>query len=61
MARGALRFRQSGLTRAIKAALAAGLKVERAYVEVDGRIMLGFSKPVGDQPEPKPDSKEIVL
>ena len=43
MARGPLTFRQRDLTRAIKAALAAGLKVERAYVEVDGRIMLGFA------------------
>jgi hypothetical protein len=36
-------FRQRGLTRAIKAALAAGMVVERAWVEVDGRIMLAFA------------------
>lgn len=45
MARGPSTFRQRDLTRAIKAAIAAGMTVERAWVEVDGRIMLGFSNP----------------
>ena len=46
--RGPLTFRQKDLTRAIRAALAAGLVVERAWIEVDGRIVLGFAngKPV---------------
>jgi hypothetical protein len=62
MARGPLTFKQRDLTRAIRAALAAGLKVERAYIEVDGRIMLGFAKPNGKlDDEPIAEQKEIIL
>ncbi|MGH6865671.1 MAG: hypothetical protein ACREDO_05785 [Methyloceanibacter sp.] len=45
MSRGPLTFKQRDLTRAIKAALAAGLTVERAWIDVDGKIMLGFANP----------------
>ena len=48
---------QRDLTRAIKAAVAAGMVVERAWIEVDGRIMLGFKTDVpdqSDQNEPNP-------
>ena len=44
MARGPLSFKQRDLTRAIKAALAGGLVIERAWIGIDGRIMLGFAK-----------------
>ena len=47
MARGPLTFRQRDLTRAIKAALAVGLVIERAWIEIDGRIILGhFAAPL---------------
>jgi hypothetical protein len=58
MARGPLTFKQSDLTRAIRAALKAG--VERAWIDVDGRVVLGLvAKPIETEPEPEP--KEIVL
>lgn len=47
MARGPLRFRQSDLTRAIRAAIAAGVKVERVRIERDGKIVLDFAKDDG--------------
>lgn len=53
MARGPLTFKQRDLTRAIKAAVAAGLVVERAWIEVDGRIMLGFGKAIVTVIEPE--------
>ena len=55
MARGPLSFKQRDLTRAIKAALAGGLVIERAWIGIDGRIMLGFAKGGDNQnPAPKP-------
>ena len=57
MPRGHLTFKQRDLTRAIKAAQAAGVTVERAWIDVDGKIMLGLTKPV----EPEREPKEIVL
>lgn len=57
MARGPLTFKQRDLTRAIKGAISAGMVVERAWIEVDGRIMLGFKTDVpdqSDQNEPNP-------
>ena len=52
MSRGPLTFKQSDLTRDIKAALAAGLTVERAWVETDGKIVLGFKTEGGAVPTP---------
>jgi hypothetical protein len=51
MARGKLAFKQSDLTRAIRAALAAGLEIARIEIERDGRIVIvpGTSTPA--QPE----------
>lgn len=43
MARGPLTFKQRDLTRAIKGARAAGMTVERAWIERDGKIELGFA------------------
>jgi hypothetical protein len=42
MARGPCTFKQRDLMRAIRGAVAAGQIVERACVDVDGRITLGF-------------------
>jgi hypothetical protein len=46
MARGPCTFRQRDLTRAIRGAVAAGQIVERACVDADGRITLGFATKV---------------
>jgi hypothetical protein len=43
MARGPCSFKQRDLTRAIRGAVAAGQIVERALIDADGRIMLGFA------------------
>jgi hypothetical protein len=43
MARGPCTFRQKDLTRAIKAAQAAGVSLRRVWVEADGRIVLSIA------------------
>jgi hypothetical protein len=45
MARGNLKFRQTDLTRALKAARAAGLEVARIEMDTDGRPVLVIGKP----------------
>lgn len=45
MSQGTHRFRQSELTRAIKAAEAAGKEICGAEISTDGRILLVFGKP----------------
>ena len=60
MSCGPLTFKQSDLTRAIRAAIAAGLTVERAWVETDGKIVLGFRTEGGEPMAPTPQG-EIVL
>jgi hypothetical protein len=40
MARGSNKFRQREITRSIKAAKAAGEKVERVEIETDGKIVV---------------------
>lgn len=59
MARGPLTFKKTDLTRAIKGAEAAGKIVERAWIERDGKIMLGFAphEPIATRNA----SREIVL
>jgi hypothetical protein len=43
MARGPLTFRQRDVTRAIKAAQAAGVALTRVWIEADGKIVLGIA------------------
>jgi hypothetical protein len=43
MSRGAQTFKQGDLTKALKAAEKAGLKVQRAEVRKDGLIVLDFN------------------
>jgi hypothetical protein len=45
MSRSAQTFTQSNLTKAIKAAVKAGVKVQRAEVRADGSIVLDFNGP----------------
>jgi transcription antitermination factor NusA-like protein len=59
MARGPLSFKQSDLTRAIKGALAAGLRVRSVEIDKDGKIVVVTVKP--DEGKSASLSKEIVL
>jgi hypothetical protein len=44
MSRGAQTFKQGDVTKAIKGAERAGLKVQRAEIAADGRIVLDFTQ-----------------
>lgn len=45
MSRGARTFKQGDVTKALRAAEKAGLKVQRAEVRTDGSIVLDFNGP----------------
>jgi hypothetical protein len=45
MSRGAQTFKQGDVTKALKAAEKAGLRVQRAEVRTDGSIVLDFNAP----------------
>ena len=49
MARGRCTFRQTDAARAAKAAISAGLKVQRIEIDKDGRIIIvtGEDAPIG--------------
>jgi hypothetical protein len=44
MSRGAQTFKQGDVTKALKGAERAGLKVQRAEIAADGRIVLDFTQ-----------------
>jgi hypothetical protein len=50
MARGALSFRQQDVTRAARAARAAGLEVQRIEIDKTGKIVVVAGKPK-EQPD----------
>ncbi len=52
MSRGAQTFKQNDVTRALKAAEKAGLKVQRAEVRQDGSILLDFDRPAAVPGDP---------
>ena len=52
MARGASRFRQTDLVRAIKAAKAAGEEVSKIEVDAGGKLRIILGKPVEAQSGP---------
>jgi hypothetical protein len=45
MARGRCTFKQQDVTRALRAAAAAGMKVERYEIDKDGKIIVVTGKP----------------
>ena len=51
MARGALTFRQTDVTRAVKAVVAAGVEVARVEVDREGRIIV-VARPAGEPGNP---------
>jgi hypothetical protein len=48
MARGQCTFKQSDVTKAVKAVVAAGVAVARVEVDKDGRIVVVAGKPAPD-------------
>ena len=60
MARGRCTFKQQDATRAARAAIAAGLKVQRIEIETDGKIVVVIGKETDAEPKPA-GSEEIVL
>jgi hypothetical protein len=53
-----LTFKKCDLTRAIRAAVAAGMTFDRAWIECDGKIVLGFARARGTEPR---EMNEIIL
>jgi len=49
MSRGPQTFKQGDVTKAIKAAAKAGLRVSRVEIAKDGRIVVHIEKPETDQ------------
>ena len=49
MPRAPSNFRQTDITRAVKAVVAAGVEVARVEVDKDGKITVIAGKPCGDQ------------
>ncbi len=45
MARGACTFKQQDVTRALRAAVAAGIEVQRYEIDKDGKIVVVTGKP----------------
>jgi hypothetical protein len=60
--RGALTFRQSDVTRAVKAVVAAGVEVVRVEVDRQGRISVIAGKPSGQSGDEPPSNEwdEII-
>jgi hypothetical protein len=58
MSRGRHAFRQTDVTRAIKAAVAAGVEIGRVEVDKDGRIVV-IPKGACAAPEPNPWDRAI--
>jgi hypothetical protein len=58
MARGAQTFRQADITRAIKAAVRAGVPVARVEVSPEGRIIVIAGKPREEEQNPTTEANE---
>jgi hypothetical protein len=57
MSSGATTFKQGDVTKALKGAVKAGLKVQRAEVRTDGSILLDFDRPA-TAPQDDPNVNE---
>jgi hypothetical protein len=60
MSRAAATFRQHDITRALRAADAAGCEVRRVEINRDGKIVLVMVEPAEIEPK-SADSEKIVL
>jgi hypothetical protein len=62
MSRGPQSFKSGDVTRALKAAEKAGLKVQRAEVRKDGSILLDFDRPAKthDADETSADLRKLL-
>jgi len=60
MSRGPQTFKQGDVTRAIKAAEKAGLKVQRAELRRDGSILLDFNPPASALQDPNVNEWDSV-
>jgi CTP:molybdopterin cytidylyltransferase MocA len=58
MARGACTFKQQDVTRALRATIAAGIKVQRVEIDKDGRIIVVTA---GDTPSAPADDLDREL
>jgi hypothetical protein len=58
MVRRPCKFRQSDLTRALKAARAAGIEIARFEIEKDGKIVVVPGKPIEAPGNEKPERNE---
>jgi len=65
VSRGPATFKQTDLTRAVKATIAAGVSVARVEVDRDGKITVVAGKPAeapqNDDGKGSPSDKDIVL
>jgi hypothetical protein len=59
MSRGAQKFRQADLTKALKAAAAAGMTVQRFEIERDGKLVVFTGCPGAAEP-PAPGEWDAV-
>ncbi|PSJ36231.1 hypothetical protein C7I55_27300 [Sphingomonas deserti] len=59
MSRRALRFRQSDLTRAVRGAEKAGLRIERIEIETSGKIVIFSGSVTGKRGPPNPWDEEL--
>jgi hypothetical protein len=61
VARDALTFKQQDVTRALRAAAAAGLEVRRIEIDKDGKIIVVTGKPKGAiSDESSEDLRELI-
>jgi hypothetical protein len=60
MPRGQCTFRQSDVTKAVKAVIAAGVPVARVEIDRDGKIVLVMTEPVAAETRAT-DPQKIVL
>lgn len=60
MSRGAQTFKQGDVTKALKAAEKAGLKVRRVEVRKDGSILLDFDRPARTSDDPNVNEWDTV-